>query len=137
MSLVHLACPRCGGPFQADTAYAGGQVACPHCQGAVTIPDVNPAAAIPELAAATARREAPPAPIDDLLPAAAGTMLPQPTPPAHEMARGGSRPIVVNTPFDVEVVDPTANGPAFGKRRRKINTFDPARRTKKQFLMFL
>lgn len=38
MALVQLSCPLCGGWFQIDDAYAGMQVACPHCQNSVLIP---------------------------------------------------------------------------------------------------
>lgn len=38
MALVQLSCPLCGGWFQVEDQYAGMQVACPHCQGAVLIP---------------------------------------------------------------------------------------------------
>ena len=37
-SLTQLGCPVCGGAFQVSPEMAGQQVACPHCQNAVTIP---------------------------------------------------------------------------------------------------
>ncbi|MFN0017701.1 MAG: hypothetical protein ACKVP0_05530 [Pirellulaceae bacterium] len=37
-TLPQLGCPMCGGAFQVSPEMAGQQVACPHCQNAVTIP---------------------------------------------------------------------------------------------------
>lgn len=45
MDLAQLACPLCGGAFQVDTAWQGQQVACPHCEQAVTVPPLPPASA--------------------------------------------------------------------------------------------
>jgi predicted nucleic acid-binding Zn ribbon protein len=39
-TLLQLGCPICGGPFQVSPEMAGGQVACPHCQNGVSIPDL-------------------------------------------------------------------------------------------------
>ena len=39
-SLPQLGCPVCGGAFQVSPEMAGHQVACPHCQNAVSIPDL-------------------------------------------------------------------------------------------------
>lgn len=39
-SLPQLACPVCGGAFQVSPQLAGQHVACPHCQSAVSIPDI-------------------------------------------------------------------------------------------------
>jgi hypothetical protein len=38
--LPQLGCPMCGGAFQVSPEMAGQQVACPHCQNAVSIPDL-------------------------------------------------------------------------------------------------
>ncbi|MGI8981424.1 MAG: hypothetical protein ACR2FY_19530 [Pirellulaceae bacterium] len=39
-TLPQLGCPVCGGAFQVSPEMAGHQVACPHCQNAVSIPDL-------------------------------------------------------------------------------------------------
>jgi hypothetical protein len=39
-NLPQLGCPFCGGAFQVSPEMTGHQVGCPHCQNAVTIPDL-------------------------------------------------------------------------------------------------
>lgn len=39
MTIVPLHCPLCSGAIQVDSAHAGQQVTCPHCQGLMTVPD--------------------------------------------------------------------------------------------------
>src|SRR6185436_10257652 len=39
-NLPQLGCPFCGGAFQVSPEMAGHQVACPHCQNAISIPDL-------------------------------------------------------------------------------------------------
>ena len=39
-NLPQLGCPVCGGAFQVSPQMVGQQVACPHCQNTVTIPDI-------------------------------------------------------------------------------------------------
>ncbi len=42
MTVVPLQCPLCHGAIQIDSAHAGSQVACPHCQGIITVPHFGP-----------------------------------------------------------------------------------------------
>lgn len=84
MELAELACPLCDGVFQVEVAWQGTQVACPHCEQAVTVP-----------ALATAPPEEPPQ--IDVEPAA-----PQTAPPADD---------VRTAPPDVPPDVPTATPP--------------------------
>jgi hypothetical protein len=51
MELAQLACPLCDGVFQVDIAWQGTQVACPHCEQAVTVPvlEFEPPAEAPRI----------------------------------------------------------------------------------------
>lgn len=47
MDLAQLACPLCAGEFAVEPAWQGQQVACPHCEQAVTVPEFEHASPPP------------------------------------------------------------------------------------------